>query len=130
MLILGSELGSSDGAVLITFDSIMQAVSQVTAVWAMALPIIVAFVPIVIADPASTLPTKMLAAPMVKPVPKTQKTLSALAPLRSTIWLLALVVRVVPILKTNWAFRTPLASRKTFVEESVDKAILMDDSWT
>jgi hypothetical protein len=80
-----------------------QAVSHVTAVWAMARPTIFAFDPIVIAEPANTLPTKMLTAPMVRAVPRNQSTFSALAPLRSTISLFAQVVRVLPTLKTNTA---------------------------
>jgi hypothetical protein len=105
---LGMEDGSDDGcAELIFLESTVHAVSQVTAVWAMARPRIFSFVPIVMADPARTVPTKMLSAPMVRAVPRTQKTFSTLAPFLSSIRLSAQAVRVVPAWKMNTASSSP-----------------------
>jgi hypothetical protein len=115
-LVLGKVLGAVLGEVLglslcRPVVSTLQAVSQVTAVWAMARPIIFPLVPIVIADPASTLPTKVLLAPRVKPVPRIQYTLSGLAPFSSTMLLPEHMVRVEPTLKINSASELPSASR-------------------
>jgi len=48
---------------------------QVTAVWAMTRPQIFPFSPIVTADPARNVPVVILLAPMMRLVPRTQKTL-------------------------------------------------------
>jgi hypothetical protein len=84
VVLLGAEdgigLGWALGAALCRpVVSTTQALSHVTAVWAMARPTIFPLVPIVIADPARTLPIKILSAPIVRALPRIQKMLSALA---------------------------------------------------
>jgi hypothetical protein len=82
-LILGAALGTALGLALCRpLVSIVQAVSQVTAVCAIARPTMLSFVPMVLADPASTFSTKVLSAPMVRAVPRTQKTFSFQASFR------------------------------------------------
>ena len=91
----------------------VHAVSYVTAVWVMARPTIAPLVPIVMADvmadSTSTLPTKILPAPMVRAVPRNhQKIFSGLAPPRND-WILhgfqnggSVVIRMSPLFTLVW----------------------------
>ncbi len=56
-----------------------QAVAQITADWAKARPHNLPFGPNAMAIPARTVPSKRLSPPIVRVVPRTQKTLSNLA---------------------------------------------------